>query len=81
MNFSSSGGDYKHGHGTHVAGESSLFALLLAACLCLFSVLGTLAGFCSTETDVINSNMNSYHGMAPDAKIAFFDIGELVFYL
>eukprot|EP01034_Spumella_vulgaris_P024397 gene24397-30741_t len=51
VNFSSSGGDYAGGHGTHVA--------------------GSLAGHCSSDGDA----QNLYGGMAPEAKIAFFDIG------
>lgn len=36
-------------------------------------VAGTVAGYCEYERD--NAAHNAYHGMAPAAKIAFFDIG------
>lgn len=38
-------------------------------------VAGTLAGYCLPTDTNDNTQATSYHGMAPDAKLAFFDIG------
>lgn len=38
-------------------------------------VSGSLAGFCPASLDSASSSVNAYKGMAPGAKLAFFDIG------
>lgn len=38
-------------------------------------VSGTLAGLCSDQGDSVDQERNVYRGMAPAAKLAFFDIG------
>ena len=38
-------------------------------------VAGTVAGLCAFESESTTENRNIYKGMAPNAKLAFFDIG------